>query len=70
MLQLKRKPAPPLPKYFPSAHPAKKKCETKAVVKRTSIARGESLIMSVSPSSPARGFCVTIVADRTVEEEK
>jgi hypothetical protein len=36
---------------------------------RTSTARGEMAISSGSPSSPVLGFCVTLVAGRTGEDE-
>jgi len=38
--------------------------------KRTSTARGEIPIISVSPSSPVLGFCTTLAAGRTGEVEK
>jgi hypothetical protein len=46
------------------------KINQKDIGGRTSTARGEIPIISVSPSSPVLGFCITLLAGRADEEEK
>jgi hypothetical protein len=48
---------------------AKEKKLQRDYYQRTSTARGEMAISSGSPSSPVLGFCVTLVAGRTGEDE-